>query len=49
MGEVMPRGPCFLSQDEDMRRGKRRTLEGLVKMLIDNTVEDLTASSRKVS
>ena len=49
VGEVMPRGPCFLSQDEGMRRGKRRTLEGLVKMIIDDTVEDLTASSHKVS
>lgn len=49
MGEVMPRGPCFLSQDEDMRRRKRRTLEGLVKMIIDNIIEDLKASSHKVS
>lgn len=27
VGDMTPQGPCFLSQDEDMRRGKRRPVE----------------------
>lgn len=48
----MPQSLCCLSQDEDTRREKRRTVErrwrDSVKTIKANTVEDLTASSRKV-